>query len=305
MMESSYVWIVTDGITSLLDSLNASTIAPMQGVLGVSNYFAPSSRVREFNARFKARFRLRYPQEESKEPQFLPYLAYDTAWAVAMAMERINPTNNNASKTNRENSKDLIPTWVSSDGSKLSEYIRRSNFSGLNGRFSFVDGEFAPPRAFQLMNVVGKSYRVLGFWSQELGFSKSMDQGEDYGSSMKVLGQVFWPGGPWTVPRGWAPPTSGNPLKIAVPEKAVFPDFASVKYDQNPNEQLFEGFSIEVFRETVRRLPYDLPYKFVSFNGTYDCLMEHDHMKVSSLFFTFLEAHFFKSNLQNFFWKCN
>ncbi|OAY67907.1 Glutamate receptor 2.5 [Ananas comosus] len=279
MMESSYVWIVTDGITSLLDSLNASTIAPMQGVLGVSNYFVPSSRVRDFNARFNARFRLRYPQEESKDPQFLPYLAYDTAWAVAMAMEKINPTNNNASKINRENSKDLIPIWVSSDGLELSEYIRRSNFSGLNGQFYFVDGEFAPPRAFQLVNVVGKSYRVLGFWSQELGFSKSMDQGEDYGSSMKVLGQVFWPGGPWTVPRGWAPPTSENPLKIAVPEKAVFPDFASVKYDQNPNEQLFEGFSIEVFREAVRRLPYDLPYKFVSFNGTYDCLMEHDHMK--------------------------
>ena len=35
MMEKGYVWILTDGITNFLSTLDDSTIDSMQGVLGV------------------------------------------------------------------------------------------------------------------------------------------------------------------------------------------------------------------------------------------------------------------------------
>ncbi|KAK4577023.1 hypothetical protein RGQ29_027507 [Quercus rubra] len=98
---------------------------------------------------------------------------------------------------------------------------------------------------------MGKSYRELGFWSNGLGFSESINENAIYSSSMKELGQVFWPGGPWYTPRGWTLPTSAKPLRIGVPVGSIFKQTAS--------------------------LP--LPYNFFPFNGTYNALVEQIHLK--------------------------
>lgn len=95
--------------------------------------------------------------------------------------------------------------------------ILQSSFKGLTGDFSFVDGYLVPVNIFRLINVVGKSYRELGFWSEGLGFSKGITKGSNYNKSMIIMGNVFWPGGPRSAPMGWKVPTNPIPLKIGVP----------------------------------------------------------------------------------------
>jgi hypothetical protein len=129
--------------------------------------------------------------------------------------------------------------------------------------------------------VVGKSYRKLGYWTEGLGFSESIHKLSNYSKSMNILGQVFWPGGPLSVPRGWAIPTShAYRLKIGVPEGSTFKELVNVAYDRPGGNASISGFSIEVFNATLAFLPYHLPYAFIPLNGTYDHLVEQIHVQV-------------------------
>ncbi|KAF3943733.1 hypothetical protein CMV_029734 [Castanea mollissima] len=112
-----------------------------------------------------------------------------------------------------------------------------------------------------------------------LGFSESINENAIYSSSMKELGQVFWPGGPWYTPRGWTLPTSAKPLRIGVPVGSIFKQYVKVEYDQSENKTSYTGFAINVFKATVERLPFHLPYNFFPFNGTYNALVEQIHLK--------------------------
>ena len=123
---------------------------------------------------------------------------------------------------------------------------------------------------------MGKSYRELGFWSNGLGFSESINENAIYSSSMKELGQVFWPGGPWYTPRGWTLTTENwGTCRIHIQTVCV-----KVEYDQSENNTSYTGFAINVFKATVERLPFHLPYNFFPFNGTYNALVEQIHLKV-------------------------
>ncbi|KAF0901497.1 hypothetical protein E2562_003484 [Oryza meyeriana var. granulata] len=291
MMASGYVWIVTDAIAGAVDSLDAATVSSMQGVIGVRNHNSMDTNSKNTRdhliARFRKRFRSQYAGDEDEDdqtrgPHYPALLSYDTIVAVAGAMQKINATApTHATEPSSPNSGETIKIAVSSDGTDLLREVKRVRLHGVSGAFGFVDGEFAPPERFQLINVVEPRYTELGFWSPEHGFSKSeggCGGGGGCNPSMKFLGPVIWPGKPWHVPRGWAP-ANGNHFTVGVPEKAVFPDFVKVTYQHGRDDPDFEGFSIDVFRAAVEHLPYPFHYKFVSFNETYDSLMELGHMK--------------------------
>ncbi|KAL6283511.1 hypothetical protein ACE6H2_014440 [Prunus campanulata] len=100
---------------------------------------------------------------------------------------------------------------------------------------------------------------------------------------MNGLGQVFWPGRARDTPKGWSPPTSANPLKIGVPTRATFKQYLKVEVQQdylgNNISFSYKGLAIDLFTATLQELPFDLPYKFVPFNGTFDALVEQIHLK--------------------------
>ncbi|KAF3442448.1 hypothetical protein FNV43_RR16364 [Rhamnella rubrinervis] len=189
--------------------------------------------------------------------------SYDAAWTVALAM-------NQSSK--------LL------DGQNLLSKILQSKFDGLSGKVEFnttVDQKLPPAQVFQIVNVVGKSYRELGFWSEQSGFTASLGENAKNSSSMEVLGQVFWPGAPRLTPKGWTTTSSNNkPLRIGVPSLSNFKQYVNVEEDyDSPNNLSFSGFAIDVFKATLEELPYDFPYNFFPFNGTYDSLVEQIHLK--------------------------
>jgi hypothetical protein len=166
-----------------------------------------------------------------------------------------------------------------------------SNFKGLSGKISFKnDTLLSELPVFEIINVVGKSYREIAFWSPEFGFSKNVSDQHD---NMEVLGPIFWPGGLQTIPKGWSCSDEEKPLKIGVPAMGAFNQFVRVSYEQDLNRTFITGFSIEVFQAAVKRLPYQLPYVLVPFYDSYDNMVKQVYFKVVVGFFFFFGSYIF------------
>ncbi|KAK4851437.1 hypothetical protein QYF36_015175 [Acer negundo] len=262
MMHKEYVWIATDAFTNLVHSISASSISSMQEIIGVKSYFPKKeSRFKDFYKQFRERFISEFPEEDNREPGIYAVQAYDAVWAVCQA---------------------IIESDYQEDGGhqKLLDTILESKFQGLSGKIEFTGQKLAPMNTFQIINVVGKSYRTLGYWLDAFGFSKSVVGQASYSSSMKSsLGPVLWPGSSLTPPRGWAVPTKAHPLRIGVPNGTTFQEFLVVDYKGSGNDFSVGGYAIDLFKLTVQNLQYYLPYKFYCFNGTYDELVQQVHSK--------------------------
>ncbi|KAI9185437.1 hypothetical protein LWI28_007230 [Acer negundo] len=257
MMEKDYIWIVTDSFTSLAHSITASSISSsMEGIVGVKGYISgKEQKFQDFYRRFRKRFGSEYPEEDNHEPGALAVQAYDAVASVALAISE-----------NKQRNQTLL------------QRISLSDFDGLTGKAQF-NNKNVTPAVYQIINLTGRSYRELGFWTDGLGFSKTIDNSATYNSSMKYLGQVLWPGAPWYEPKGWAIPTDTKPLRIGVPVRSMFKQYVNAEFDELENVTSFHGFSIDLFKETVSKLPFYLPYEFFPYNGSYNDLVKRIHLK--------------------------
>ena len=174
---------------------------------------------------------------------------------------------------------------------KLSENILSSNFEGLSGKIIFKNGKLLQSPLLRIINVIGKSYREIAFWSPKLGFSESFSNHDSTnvrisnGSSVDHLGQIFWPGGLKTVPKGYSTCSDEKKsLRIGVPATGAFSQFVSISHDHDKNKTCFSGFSIELFEEARKQLHYELHHVFVPFTGLYDDMVEQVYKKVLYLF---------------------
>ncbi|CAN1238535.1 Glutamate receptor 2.7 [Linum grandiflorum] len=265
MMERDYVWIATDALTSILHSFDPSTISAMQGVIGVKgHYLQTSQRLQSFYKRFRGRFSLVHPDEHSHEHGIFAIEAYDAIWTLGLSLLRDSNTK----------------------GQDLLNKLLASNFNGLlNGNVQFTMQMENPVSTFEIINVIGKSYTELGFWSTGQGFSDRVSsKNATFFSSMRdismSMGQVVWPGRPWYIPRGWAPSPIDEPLRIGVPTESIFKQFVDVEFDPSRNTMVsVKGYAIELFEKAVEHLPFYLPYKFIPFNGTYTALVQQIYLK--------------------------
>ncbi|CAK7347540.1 unnamed protein product [Dovyalis caffra] len=258
MMEKDYVWIVTDEIASLLDSVDSSVVSNMQGVIGFKTNFAQTTgSFKRFKSRFRKKYGSEYPEEEEySNPSIFALRAYDATWAIARVLEK-----SQGKMTLKE----------------LSGSILSSNFKGLSGTVRFENNELWQSPSFQIINVVGNSYRVMAVWSPKFGFLESEEKYNEAkaNSSLKNLGPVYWPGGMQsTIPKGWAISDADIRLRIGVPAMGAFNQFVTVTFDKTQNATCVTGFSINVFEAAVKRLPYNLPYVLVPFYGSYDEMVE-------------------------------
>ncbi|XP_060199436.1 glutamate receptor 2.9-like [Lycium barbarum] len=257
MMGKDYVWIISDNMASLLDSVETSVLLNMQGVIGFkANVNEKTESFRDFSVKFRRKYRSEYPEEEGyPSPSSYALKAYDATLATAKAMQKLSKTKNSSSE--------------------LVKSILLSDFEGLSGKVSFKNGMLFQKPTFRIINVIGKSYREVSFWSPKVGFSE--DFVEYNGVKLRIgnglggaLESILWPGGKQTVPKGWTIGGLEKPLKIGVPARGAFNQFVTVNFNQERNETLIGGFSVHVFEAAVRQLPYYLPYVLVPFYGTYD-----------------------------------
>ncbi|KAE9454199.1 hypothetical protein C3L33_13883, partial [Rhododendron williamsianum] len=278
MMNKGYAWIITDGLTSRLDSVDPKIIGLMQGVIGVKPYVPNSSELQNFTERWRKRFRQENPNIDRFELNMLGLWAYDSAMMLAMAVDSSGISRSKFKKpVTTSNLADLAAIGSSEMGPRLLQSIKNTRFQGLSGEFNLVDGQLQPS-AFQIVNVIGKGEREIGFWTRESGISKKLilARNGNYTTNKEDLG-VIWPGESNLVPKGWEIPTDEYKLRVGVPANSGFPKLVKVETDSETNVVNATGFCIDVFKEVIHSLPYVVPYDFVSFKsdraGSYDDLV--------------------------------
>uniref|UniRef100_A0A2N9G2Q9 Glutamate receptor n=1 Tax=Fagus sylvatica TaxID=28930 RepID=A0A2N9G2Q9_FAGSY len=251
-------WIIPESVTGVLDSVNNSVISSMEGALGIKTYYSNStSSYKDFYTLFTKNFQTKYPEEHNPEPGIYALRAYDSIMTISQAIERtISDT---------------------SSPKMLLENILSSNFSGLAGQIRFEAGKLPQTPILRIINVVGKGYEQLDFWTPESGFSESLVMNK---STEKIVGRlpgpVIWPGSIRS-PKGWAMPTEQKKLKIGVPGKTSFQKFVKVDYGQTP--YTYDGWCIDVFKAVLGNLSYYLPYEFIPHENGYQELVDHVYDK--------------------------
>ncbi|XP_016474840.2 glutamate receptor 2.8-like [Nicotiana tabacum] len=269
MMSSGYAWIITDVLTSLLDSVDPSVIeSSMQGVLGVKPYFPRSHELNNFTKRWRERFRQEYPNMDQVELNVYGLWAYDSITVLAKAVQNVGTTAIPEVKKpdTKENLSDLDALGTSELGSLLIDSMQNITLkTGLSGDFRIINGELQPS-PYQIVNIIGKGERSIGFWTESDGISYKLTMnGKTAKSNNKQLGTVIWPGESTIVPRGWEMPTSGKKLRVGVPVKGGLEQFIKVEIDSKTQAVTATGFCADVFKEVIQSLPFAVPYELIPF----------------------------------------
>lgn len=269
MMGNGYVWIATDWLAYMLDSasLPSETLESMQGVLVLRQHIPESDRKKDFLSRWKNL------TGGSLGMNSYGLYAYDSVWLLAHAIEsffnqggKISFSNDSRLKTMEGGNLHLGAMSIFDDGMLLLGNILQSNLVGLTGPLKFNSDRSLIHAAYDIINVIGTGFRMIGYWSNYSGLSKEPPetlyaQAFNRSSTIQHLHSVIWPGETLSKPRGWVFPNNGKLLKIGVPNRASYREFVS----KVRGSDMFQGFCIDVFTAAVNLLPYAVPYQFVAF----------------------------------------
>uniref|UniRef100_A0ACD5XS16 Uncharacterized protein n=1 Tax=Avena sativa TaxID=4498 RepID=A0ACD5XS16_AVESA len=273
MMNKGFVWIITDGVANILDSLNPSVIEVMNGVLGVRYHVPKSQELDKFSIRWSRMYHRDNPDESPfNKLSIVGLWGYDAAWALAEAAEKVGISSTRNKRTwSGKNSTCLESMVISPNGHELLTAIVQNKFRGLSGDFDLTDRQQLKVSVFQIINVVGRGWREIGFWTVESGLSRQLNQTAlkiTGSTSMPDLNPVIWPGESTKIPRGWEIPTVDKKLRVGVLTSG-YPQYIKTLRDPVTNATRASGLSVDIFEEAVKRLPFALTYEYVAF-GTDD-----------------------------------
>ncbi|CAA0833575.1 Glutamate receptor 3.2 [Striga hermonthica] len=271
MMTRGYVWIATAWLSTVIESdpdFGDRDSGNMQGIIALRPHTPDSERKRTFSSRWGKL------NNGSVGLTAYGFYAYDTVWTVAYAVRAFLERGGNISFTRRPDlygfsgsgKLNLGALSRFDEGSDFLEDILRTNRTGLTGLVAFNQDKSVVRPAFDILNVVGKGYRLVGYWSNYSGLSVVApevlyDKRPNQSSSSQMLGEVVWPGRTRVKPRGWVFPHNGRKLRIGVPDRVSFKAFVSK--DENTNE--IHGYCIDIFLAAIDLLPYAVPHTFVLF----------------------------------------
>lgn len=269
MMEKGYVWIATAWLSTVLDStpVSGKTLKSIQGALTLRPHTPDSKRKRAFLSRWS--------KISNGSIGLNPYglYAYDTVWMIANAVKVFLDRGGEITFSNNSNlyglgggTLNLGALSTFDGGSQLLQIILQTNMTGLTGQIAFNADKSVIRPAFDILNVVDKGYKQIGYWSNYSGLS--VDPPEvlyakepNRSSSNQQLDGVVWPGQTTVKPRGWVFPNNGKKLRIGVPNRVSYK--AVVSKDENSSE--IHGFCIDVFLAAIKLLPYAVPHRFILF----------------------------------------
>ncbi|PPD73574.1 hypothetical protein GOBAR_DD29503 [Gossypium barbadense] len=276
MISEGYVWIITDGLSRLLDPMGVKAFGPMQGVLGVRPYIPQSKGLKNFKRKWQSRI-----HSSSTKLNIFGYWAYDTIWALAKAVEMIPQESSSVNGENHHRNTSQFPVIkVSKRGKMILNGLLKTKFKGLSGDFSLVGGQLQS-LTFEIINVIDNEEKVIGYWTLENGLTRKPDKAKNGKSMSKYeLKPPIWPGNTKDKPRGWTTPIGGKKLNIAVPHKPGFEAYLKVAQDPYTKEFIITGFSHDVFEEALALLSFPVPRKLIPFpigpnGGTYDELLSN------------------------------
>jgi len=160
-------------------------------------YVPKSTELDNFTMRWYMRSRKDHPNDPTLKLSIFGLWSYDTIWAVAQAAEKAKVTETKFQRLPApKNSTCLETLKYSRNGPAVLKAILQIQFEGLSGYFDLSDGGLQASM-FQIINVVGKAHRVIGFWTAQNGISYISDQrrtNKTYVSTTHNLNIVIWPG---------------------------------------------------------------------------------------------------------------
>ncbi|KAH7289301.1 hypothetical protein KP509_31G069500 [Ceratopteris richardii] len=277
MMNSGYVWIVSDAMFGTLSftELDANSIKQLQGVIGIRSYYpSDSPQLRSLLSDWK---NLSTSGSDSSLFNIYGLYAYDSVWTIAHALDSylkygLNFTFRSPvfAVNDSRSTSELAQLGISLGGPFLRACILQTKFAGTTGIIRFNPKGDLIRSAFEIINIVGEQFHVIGYWTNQTQlsvsppdtFSDALDLVAPDNTQAPSL-QIVWPGNSSDVPRGWVLPKNGRPLKIAVPKKVGFNQFVNWVANSSNNATSVHGFCIDVFQNALKYLPYSVPYTFV------------------------------------------
>ncbi|KAK2650206.1 hypothetical protein Ddye_017695 [Dipteronia dyeriana] len=271
MMREGYAWIMTvKSMDYLHSNMGSSVTESMQGVIGLKSYIPASKELYNFTSRWRNTFSAEHNME-IKDLNVFCIRAYDVAWALAKAAERVRPkicSRRNADDRLSLNLMDLDNITTSTHGSILVEEILKLKSKGLSGEFRFVNGKLVS-NAFEIVNVIGRSGdRRVGFWTSVGKITRelySSSHGRQLYSNSTDLEDIIWPGGSAKIPKGHVMQMSSKKLRIGVVRNSGFPELVNIHQNLETNITTITGFCIDVFRAAIEQLPYQVEYELIPF----------------------------------------
>ncbi|XP_040939043.1 glutamate receptor 3.4 isoform X3 [Gossypium hirsutum] len=272
MMGSGYVWIATDWLPSYLDSKDAvdsNTMNILQGVIALRHYTPDTDLKKSFMSKWNT---LKY-KGSAGHAGFNSYAlyAYDSVWLAAHALDGFLNEGGNLSFSYDPKLHDtngsmlhLASLRVFNGGEQLLQTLLRMNFTGVSGQIQFDPDKHLVHPAYDVLNIVGTGTRRIGYWSNYSHLSVVPPESlytkpPNISTGSQHLYSVIWPGDTTSTPRGWVFPNNGQPLRIAVPNRVGYKEFASK--DKSP--QGVRGYCIDVFEAAISLLPYAVPHTYM------------------------------------------
>ncbi|KAJ7555989.1 hypothetical protein O6H91_05G064400 [Diphasiastrum complanatum] len=268
-----YVWIVSEALSSVLDKISYEDefFKATQGLIGTRTFIPDSKKFQTFLHEWKKLTKNDTAGMVDNHITSYGLYAYDAIWLIAHALRQIgNP--------------ELAKLNASQNSFLLLQCILNTEFTGVTGRIELDKRGDLEGSSIEIVNMVGRGLRTVGYWSNATGCTKHASHLASRGTSeitknnAQDLDSVIWPGGTVKVPREWVNPNNGKPLLIGVPDKIDYSEFVDITIGAD-NTTRFQGFCIDVFQAALKYLPYSVPYTLVSYgNGSsppnYDHLVE-------------------------------
>ncbi|XP_016679139.1 glutamate receptor 2.8 [Gossypium hirsutum] len=247
MISEGYVWIITDGLSRLLDPMGVKAFGSMQGVLGIRPYIPQSKGLKNFKRKWQSRI-----HSSSTKLNIFGYWAYDTIWALAKAVEMIPQESSSVNGENHHRNTSQFPVIkVSKRGKMILNGLLKTKFKGLSGDFSLVGGQLQS-LTFEIINVIDNEEKVIGYWTLENGLTRKPDKAKMENQCPNMnLNHLY-----------------GQETRKTNPE------------DPYTKEFIITGFSHDVFEEALALLSFPVPRKLIPFpigpnGGTYDELLSN------------------------------
>lgn len=127
------------GLSSRLVHVGGEVMDSMQGVLGLRPMMNYTKKLTTFEKNWKS-------MSTSHPLTFFGLWAYDTIWALAMAVEEFHHN--------------------SGGNVRLVDVILGTKFEGLSGYFNLTEGQLRQSE-LEIFNLVGHKERVIGYWSSK------------------------------------------------------------------------------------------------------------------------------------------
>ncbi|PIN19198.1 Glutamate-gated kainate-type ion channel receptor subunit GluR5 [Handroanthus impetiginosus] len=271
MMSKGFGWIVTSKTMNFLDALDSSVYESMQGVIGFKSYVSKSGETQNLTSRWRREFHQTEPDVEIRELNTFGVWAYNAAWALAEAIESAGMKHSQSwAECAGLKHLDLARLRVSRSGSAILSKIRSSKSR------EFV-GKFLLPGIYEIVNVIGRGERRVGFWKSAYGLTKEINP--TINSSSNFLDTIMWPGSSSTAPESWLAQMNGKSFRIGIPANETFPELVGMYHDQLSNKTSFGGFCIDVFCAAVDKLPYEISFEYIPHYGSYSDLVYQVHLQ--------------------------